>query len=102
MKPTFTRRRFFQAGAAGVVIASLPLRAGMPLEATTMELPAIQSASRVYQYTLSVPWDWTTATFDPETHDLPYPHDSFEGFPSIAFNPDGTEMYVTGADSFQD
>ncbi len=94
-----TRRRFLQAGAASVVIVGVPLAAGMPVEASALETLAIQSADRVYQYTLLAPFDWTTAFYDGELQVVPYPHDCFEGFPSVAFNPEGTEMYVMGVAS---
>ena len=99
-----TRRRFFQAGAAGVVVLAVPLPAGMPVEASaietltiTIQSADIQSADRVYQYTLLEPFDWTTAFYDDELQAVPYPHDCLEGLPSIAFNSEGTKMYVTGA-----
>jgi len=47
----------------------------------------------VYQYTLSTPWDLSSAVYDNVLYDLP----TLNGSPTgIAFNPDGSSMYCTG------
>ncbi|MBA7574746.1 hypothetical protein ES708_16561 [subsurface metagenome] len=47
----------------------------------------------VYQYSLSTPWDVSTADYDEESKDVnaqePYPYD-------VCFKPDGTKMYIMG------
>ena len=97
--PLLTRRRFFQAGMASIAIAGVPLSAGMPVAAETSatKLFAIQAAGKVHQYELLIPWDWTTAVYCGKQSEIPYPHDCFDGYSTVAFKPDGTEMYVTDA-----
>lgn len=89
-----TRRRFFQAGAAGILVASVPLPAGMPMVQEVSKLYNVKATGPVHQYNLHIPWDWTTAVYCSKRPEIPYPHDCFEGFRSVAFKPDGTEMYV--------
>lgn len=48
--PLMTRRRFFQALAASVAVAGLPLPVGMPYSAV----------EPLYQYGMSTPWDLST------------------------------------------
>ena len=90
--PLMTRRRFFQALAASVVAAGVPLPAGMPLSA----------AEPIYEYEMTTPWDLRTLVAAPfqkpmRTH-LPdrvkwgfYPPDN------VAFKPDGTRIYRVGS-----
>ncbi|GAG87157.1 unnamed protein product, partial [marine sediment metagenome] len=47
----------------------------------------------VFQYTLSIPWDVSTASYDSKSKDV----DSEESSPAgLFFKPDGTKMYVVG------
>ena len=49
---------------------------------------------KVYQYTLSTPWDISTASYDLENFDVAIQ----DAFPlNIFFKPDGTKMYILGA-----
>jgi sugar lactone lactonase YvrE len=51
------------------------------------------SSDRVYQYTLSTPWDVSTASYDSVNFSV----GSQDGSPSsIFFKPDGTKMYMVG------
>jgi sugar lactone lactonase YvrE len=47
---------------------------------------------RIYQYTLSIPWSVSTATYD----DAYYVGTQDTSPTAVFFNPDGTEMYVLG------
>ena len=47
-------------------------------------------------YTLSTPWDVSTATFDFESVDLSASHDKFR---NVQFHPDGSIMYIGGNDT---
>lgn len=50
--------------------------------------------SSVFQYTLSTPWDVSTATYATKLKDV----GAQEGYPfGVAFNPDGNKMYIVGA-----
>ncbi len=50
----------------------------------------------VYQYSLSTPWNVSTATYDNVSKDV----SSQEGFPyGVAFNSDGSKMYIVGSSS---
>jgi len=49
--------------------------------------------SSVFQYTLSTPWDVSTADYAEKSKNI----GSQEGYPSdLAFNPDGNKMYIVG------
>ena len=54
------------------------------------------AGDKVYQYTLSIPWDLSTATYDTVSLSVvsqdTYPRD-------ISFKPDGTKMYLVGYNS---
>ncbi len=50
-------------------------------------------SDKVHQYTLSTPWDITTASYDDASHDV----SSQEDYPiGLAFSPDGANMFVVG------
>ena len=49
----------------------------------------------VYQYTLSTPWDLSTASFDNVSFDISGQDDFSQ---AIFFKPDGTKMYIAGFD----
>ncbi len=51
---------------------------------------------RVYQYSLSVPWDVTTASYTGDSHSVRSQDDFSQG---LAFSPDGTRMFVVGAEN---
>lgn len=49
--------------------------------------------NRIFQYTLSTPWDLTTASYDSVFHSV----DAENNTPgSLIFKPDGTKFYITG------
>ncbi len=47
----------------------------------------------VYQYTLSTPWDVSTAVYAEKSKDVGYEDTSPYG---VTFSPDGTKMYIVG------
>ncbi|WP_044026777.1 YncE family protein [Ruegeria sp. TM1040] len=51
------------------------------------------NSDRVYQYTLSTAWDLSTGSYDSVSYLVPSPVTQPQG---LAFNPDGTKMYVQG------
>jgi len=52
------------------------------------------NTNTVYQYTLSTPWDVSTATYDSKSKDVSSQDDEVRG---LHFKSDGTKMYVLGA-----
>jgi DNA-binding beta-propeller fold protein YncE len=62
-------------------------------DGTKMYMVGIGS-DRVYSYTLSTPWNITTATYD----NVSFSVSSQDGTPTgIFFQPDGTKMYMVGS-----
>ena len=54
----------------------------------------------VYEYSMSTPWDVSTATYTGNYHNLA-PHYVADAWRSVSFNPDGTKMFLTNQDSDQ-
>jgi len=74
---------------------SSPTGAGFKPDGTKMYVTSA-SGDNVYQYTLSTAWDVSTASYDSVVFNLTSQDGTPEG---VAFNDDGTVMYVLGANN---
>ena len=54
------------------------------------------STNSVHQYTLSTPWDISTATYDSVAFDVSLQESFCQG---VSFKPDGTKMFIIGSSS---
>lgn len=56
-------------------------------------LASTDTPEKIFQYSMSTPWDMSTATYDSKNYDVSSEDNDPKG---LSFNPSGTKMYVVG------